>query len=735
MRIRSLIFAPVAVLSVLVGVMVLASAPALAMGWSEIGAFGPEGPGLGLFAGTSSIAVEQSTGDVYVYESDDTKGAIYKFNENGAPVDFSSLGSNVIQGVGGESLAELAVDNSSGPNKGDIYAANCTAVLIYSSSGTKLGTLTEAGEDHYEPCGVAVDSSGNVYVGFYNNRKEGVKKYAPTTTPVQAADYTSSLWEVGQVSNLAVDSTGDVYVAAYSGNSSIATKYPASEVITEEEYENDGENPAKGTVIDSSSEALSLAVDPVSGGDVYIDNENEIEVYTSSGGAPVESFGSPLRESYGVAVDSTSGSVYTSNEKESPEGGFDQEFEALIFGPAAATEYTLGITTNTGTGDGTVECSTNDGVTLVACAGSYTGRTKLVLEEKPNAGAEFVEWSDGTGSAILCSGTSNSECSFTIEAGSEVTAIFNSIPTSKDKLKVTETGLGHGTVDCEVKGSGAPALCGAESEYAEGTKLVVTATPAGGSELGAVSGTGSASGCTTSPCEFTITANSTLTIEFNVESGGKGATGPTGPTGNTGPTGSTGPTGNTGATGPTGKEGSTGSSGVSVTINAFGAGEHGCVDGGTEIVAHYNEATYVCNGTNGTNGTNGSGTNGSSGERGLLGPVGPVGPAGVQGPAGPAGQVELVTCRTVKKGKKSVQQCTTKLVSGTVKFTAAGSSVRAMLSRHGLVYAAGMAHGTHGHMSLRLAPVRKLRAGRYTLTLTSGSGRHETIRSEAFTLR
>ncbi len=90
-----------------------------------------------------------------------------------------------------------------------------------------------------------------------------------------------------------------------------------------------------------------------------------------------------------------------------------------------------------------------------------------------------------------------------------------------------------------------------------------------------------------------------------------------------------------------------------------------------------------------------------------------------------------MTCK--KAGKK--RKCTTKLVSGTVKFTATGSSAHATLSRHGAVYAAGTESSTSGGMSLRLTPLRKLRPGRYTLTLiSSGAGKHETIRSESFTL-
>ncbi len=89
-----------------------------------------------------------------------------------------------------------------------------------------------------------------------------------------------------------------------------------------------------------------------------------------------------------------------------------------------------------------------------------------------------------------------------------------------------------------------------------------------------------------------------------------------------------------------------------------------------------------------------------------------------------------MTCKKV--GKK--QKCTTKTVSGTVKFTTKGLAAHATLSRHGAVYAAGTASSANGSLSLRLTPLRKLRPGHYVLTLISGSGKHETIRSESFTL-
>jgi len=125
------------------------------------------------------------------------------------------------------------------------------------------------------------------------------------------------------------------------------------------------------------------------------------------------------------------------------------------------------------------------------------------------------------------------------------------------------------------------------------------------------------------------------------------------------------------------------------------------------------------------------GAPGPAGQRGATGATGAQGRTGARGPAGPAGRIELVTCRKVRGRLR----CTARLVSGTISFRTTGHGARAKLSRHGVVYAAGVARLAHGHTSLRLLPVHPLRAGRYTLTLTRGSGPHRRVSSELFTLR
>jgi hypothetical protein len=656
MRIRNLRSAPVAALSVLTGLLVFASVPAQATDMhSVIGSFGAAGIGSGSFADPESIAVEQSTGVVYVYaigeDESGEAGDVYKFNAAGEPENFSSTATNVIEGVGGEAKAsEIAVDNSSGPDKGDIYIATGESVSIYSSSGTKLETLIE----EEEPCGVAVDSSGAVYVAFYGS--ESIRRYVPTTDPVSTSDYTSSLSEVGKACDIAADSAGDIYAALYSGAG--VMKYEAAQFGTEE-------TKAIGTAIDSKG--TTLAVDAVNG-DVYINEKSEIAEYTSTG-TLVESFGS-LAGSFGVGVNDGSEEVYAPEEEE---GG-----EVIIFGSPSAAEYPLTYTT-AGSGSGTVACEIQgSGILEEPCtSGSkYPEGAEVKLIEKPGPGSTFIGWGV-TGQPGVCPGAV-SECVVTMSAAESVTATFNAALGAKLQLTIHEAGTGTGKVECEVNNSGRFEACTAE--YDEGTKITLKGTAEPGTVFeGWSGGAGSASSCVgTGPCTFTINALSEVTATFDFASGGK--------------------EGKEGKPGINGENGGRGPQGPARFAGA--QGERGPV-----------------------------GANGVNGKDGAEGPAGPV------GARGPAGKVELVTCRTVKLRGKHMQRCTTKLVSGTVRLTASGATAHVLLSRGGAVYATGTAHIARRRMRLRLMPLRGLRPGHYTLTLISGVGRHEVIRTESFALR
>jgi Collagen triple helix repeat (20 copies) len=138
-----------------------------------------------------------------------------------------------------------------------------------------------------------------------------------------------------------------------------------------------------------------------------------------------------------------------------------------------------------------------------------------------------------------------------------------------------------------------------------------------------------------------------------------------------------------------------------------------------------NSGPQGANGATGSQGGQGpAGAQGPAGSDGGQGPQGPAGSQGAQGPqgppgpAGPAGKVELVTCKTVKSGNRLKQVCTTKVVTGTVKFTTTGA-LRASLTRRHVTYATGLALRTTHGIRLLLTPRRRLRHGTYTLRIAS----------------
>lgn len=128
----------------------------------------------------------------------------------------------------------------------------------------------------------------------------------------------------------------------------------------------------------------------------------------------------------------------------------------------------------------------------------------------------------------------------------------------------------------------------------------------------------------------------------------------------------------------------------------------------------------------------GEGKEGSAGKEGKQGQAGKEGPPGPAGKMGPASEVELVRCKAIKQGRRTAQRCTAKLIPGPVKLPI--TAARAVLTRHGVVFATGTATATHGPLRLALVPLRGLRPGRYTLTLISGTGRHQRVLREALML-
>ncbi|HXB65029.1 MAG TPA: hypothetical protein VNV42_09175 [Solirubrobacteraceae bacterium] len=268
--------------------------------------FGPLGHGAGTFPDVQGIAVDQATGNVYVYVESDG-GAVYKFNSSGEPVDFSATDeTNEIEGLAakGGDEEELAISEA-GPGKGELYVAEGEGVEVFAlegaHAGEKLGRLTRsqveaAGQPSGEPCGVAVDAAGDVYVGLYSSH---VNEYTPTGEGLTTSDYVGTLSGLNNVCNLTVDPEGNVYVDTW--NAGPVTKYL---------HDQFGLTTTSGEAF--AAKGSTLGVDPLNH-EVDIDSTGEVRQYSYSGEPLGAAGGGELSGSFGVAAYGKTGQVYAAD--------------------------------------------------------------------------------------------------------------------------------------------------------------------------------------------------------------------------------------------------------------------------------------------------------------------------------------------------------------------------------------------------------------------------------------
>jgi collagen triple helix repeat protein/List-Bact-rpt repeat protein len=684
---------------------------------------------------STGVAVDGSLHVLYVTTG---QGNVFKLNEQGEPQAFaaSPTKSDSVTLTGTESLfPQIAVDNSSTASKGDIYVTLSASNEVVALN--EEGTITHR-IDVEEPWGVAVNGEGDVFVSQHT--EGNVLEFSSAGTALNGGKpVMEGLTDPG---SLAFNSAGDLY-AVEEGKALV--EFLANGL--------GGFEPAK-TI--GTEPAYYVSVDQLTN-DVFVNGAGGLQEFNEAG---------VLEETFGL-----SSGLFVINE--SSEVLYHPNYSSVdVYLPAGSGKALTVDVEGSGLVEGhqqgyvVVKCGVDlFGEHFEECAREELSGTKVVLNELPLEGWVFSKWEG-------CESEPGGECEVTMSKAQNVKAIFTVIAGTTYPLAVELEGHGKvagGGISCETTGAGsdqgtcsakeregtavvlkdapesgwafskwegcdsepAPGECKVTMSTARSVKAVNAEVPgfplsvsvtgvgkvngAGISECSSTGGAGCTAivdgtmtlkgeaapgsgyvlagwiGCkktTATECTVDVTAASEVTAVF-LKEGLTGPIGPQGPAGSTGATGSAGPGGATGTTGATGPKGASGEPGAT-----------------------------------GANGA--AGEKGANGANGAAGAQGPAGPAGQEGPAG---KVEVVTC--TKAGKK--KKCTTKTVSGTVKFTT--SSMQATLSRHGLVYATGAAlTAAHGGLSLRLSDRRALRPGRYTLTLISGAGREERIGTEAFTL-
>lgn len=377
-----------AVLGVVVGVwLALGSASALASAepHQKVGEFGS-------FSNPNGIAIDESSGDVYV--ADIATSAVYKFDASGNPVDFSALGSNALTGSATPATsfsfpnvygtpASIAVDNStssSDPSAGDLYVLDAGHDVVdkFSSSGAYLGQITGPFQSN-ESMGVGVDAKGDVRIAEVNSKNETGESVFDDEQPNDLLRHLDAGNQTGQLEHgFAVDPAGDAFQLYGPSACGCVRMYSPN-------MEGFG-------YVDNNAGDVAVAVDPATG-HVYTDDQtavsewdpgdmNGIAVNNSNGepvasGALVSSFGSFVLSGGsgqgGIAVNGSSGEIYVSNPADGKVYVFASADPAVVAG--APTD----ITKTSATLHGTVNPR---GGAIGSCwfefgtSGSYGGRVQ-----------------------------------------------------------------------------------------------------------------------------------------------------------------------------------------------------------------------------------------------------------------------------------------------------------------------------------------------------------------------
>ncbi len=341
----------------IVGVALGVGAPsALAVVSAEYSgvSFGPDGTPGTSFVDVQGVAVDQGSEDVYVYDIGEG-GKIYKFDAAGNPINFSSLGTNVIEGVGGpveagtEQIA-VAPPGALAQTAGDIYVANNKEVVVYDENGERISELTGG-----EICGVATDPTGHVFVGIYGpgpTRTSTVREYTPhefVGHPLNDSDQTGTSAHLNQsletslfeICNVAVDGlgVGNVYATTYNGGLQKLQGLHA---------------PAAATIDNSSS---SLAV-KFSNNVVYANQGSRVVEYSPATNEQIAAFGETgpgaLAGSHGIALNDSVGQPASGNVYVSSGAGQVEIFSPVPFTPDATTEAATGTTNGNATLHGAI---------------------------------------------------------------------------------------------------------------------------------------------------------------------------------------------------------------------------------------------------------------------------------------------------------------------------------------------------------------------------------------------
>ncbi len=371
-------------------------------GGSPTATFGPSGDNTTSFTTTNSLWLTFDQARQRLFTLDVSAKKVYAFNSPGLSGSVAGFPLTVPAGLGYASDISVDGTESPSPTAGRLYFANMSAppaVYAYDPAGSELTapafpnypiSLSDPSSIFQPtPCGVAVDSAGNLYLSDerLNNgtNEDGVSKYGPSGTPL------GKLIAGGKngLCDLAFDSNDDLYVAE-SGNFGhrAVWKYTAAS----------GYNAASAVEIvpgaDFSNSPQSIAVDSVRHL-LYVVSSSKVAVYQTGDGARINDFATGIagEQLRGVAVDENNGRVYVSNRANG---------KVYAFGFVPTPDVTDGFADTLTAGAATLHATVNpNGVPVSDCHFQYVDDARFQLHGFANAANANCAGNPGSGSTAV----------------------------------------------------------------------------------------------------------------------------------------------------------------------------------------------------------------------------------------------------------------------------------------------------------------------------------------------
>ncbi len=263
--------------------------------------YGPATPPSFAFAPGSPAGVAINQSNKVAYVSNEGGKTIETFVESApgtfTPGEFSGPKSSKIE-VASTALYQLAVDESAGATKGDIYVSDYQdgKVFRYTEAGTAAGEISIE-----KATGITVDSSGDLFVAQYSTGD--IFEYSSTGSIMNGGSPVAE--GLTNPNSLAFNSAGDLYAAQNASGKSVVELKPKGGGLFELTAPEIGVGGAGGS--------LGVAVDRKTN-DVFVDNTESIEEFNEAGAIVGEPFNAPgFGESNAIAVNESTALVLATN--------------------------------------------------------------------------------------------------------------------------------------------------------------------------------------------------------------------------------------------------------------------------------------------------------------------------------------------------------------------------------------------------------------------------------------